>query len=182
MTATRSFLAQQVVLNSVQCTQFSMGVLGANLFSKNVLNSVPRALWAPFCVCGGTFKNFDLRLCSFITTVPSTIVPCKNWGIYPSNPGIYPMTTGIKLDLCFCTIPTVGFYGKHGEVTSPPSFRNHCIWIIRPPLMTSPPPICHRLPSPAVTRRRRCPPAIALRRKKMSLTHSVGTGVGVTLC
>jgi hypothetical protein len=30
------------------------------------------------------------------------------------------MTTGIKLDLCFCTIPTVGFYGKHGEVTSPP--------------------------------------------------------------
>jgi hypothetical protein len=29
MTATRSFLAQQVVLNSVQCTKFSTGVLGA---------------------------------------------------------------------------------------------------------------------------------------------------------
>ncbi len=51
------------------------------------------------------------------TTVPSTIVPCKNRGIYPSDRGIYPMTTRIKLDLCFCTIPTVGFYGKHGEVS-----------------------------------------------------------------
>jgi hypothetical protein len=30
MTATHSFLAQQVVLNSVQYTQFSMGVSGAN--------------------------------------------------------------------------------------------------------------------------------------------------------
>ena len=31
MTATRSFLAQQVLLNSVQCTQFSTGVLGAKI-------------------------------------------------------------------------------------------------------------------------------------------------------
>ncbi len=116
------------------------------------------------------------------TTVPSTIVPCKNRGIYPSDPGIYPMTTGIKLDLCVCTIPTVGFYGKYGEVTTPPSSRNHTMIHMRPPLMTSPPPTCRRLPSPAITRRRRCPPAVALRRKKVSLTHSVGTGAGVTLC
>jgi hypothetical protein len=33
MMATHSFLAQQVVLNSVQCTQFSMGVLGAIIIS-----------------------------------------------------------------------------------------------------------------------------------------------------
>ena len=44
--------------------------------------------------------------------------------------------------------------------------------------MTSPPPTCRCLPAPAVTRRRRrrCPPAIALRCKKVSLTHRVGTG------
>ncbi len=51
------------------------------------------------------------------TTVPSTIVPCKKLGIYPSDHGIYPGTIGIKLDLCFCTIPTEGFYRKHGEIT-----------------------------------------------------------------
>ena len=28
------------------------------------------------------------------------------------------MGTGIKLDLCFCIIPTVGLYGKLGEVTA----------------------------------------------------------------
>ncbi len=32
------------------------------------------------------------------TTVPSTIVPCKKRGIYPSDRRIYPRTTGIKLD------------------------------------------------------------------------------------
>jgi hypothetical protein len=52
------------------------------------------------------------------TTVPSTIVPCKKRGIYPSDRVIHPMTTGIKLDLCFCTIPTVGFYGKQGEINA----------------------------------------------------------------
>ena len=30
----------------------------------------------------------------------------------------YPRTIGIKLDLCFCTIPTVGLYGKLGEITA----------------------------------------------------------------
>jgi hypothetical protein len=51
------------------------------------------------------------------TTVPSTIVPCTKRGIYPSDRRMYPRTTGIKLDLCICTIPTVGFYRKHGEVS-----------------------------------------------------------------
>jgi hypothetical protein len=110
---------------------------------------------------------------------PVQLSPVKTGG-YPSDPGIYPMTTGIKVDLCICTIPTVGFYGKHGEVTSPPSSWNHTMIHMRPPLMTSPPPTCRCLPSPAVTRRRRCPPAVALRRKKVSITHSVGTGAGVT--
>ena len=50
--------------------------------------------------------------------------PVKTGG-YPLDRGIYPMTTGIKLYLCFWTIPTVGFYRKHGEVTSPPSSQNY---------------------------------------------------------
>jgi len=33
------------------------------------------------------------------TAVPSTIVPCKKLGMYPSDHGIYPGTIGIKLDL-----------------------------------------------------------------------------------
>ena len=117
-------------------------------------------------------------------TVSSTIVPCKKLGIYSSDHGIYPGTIGIKLDLCICTIPTVGFYRKHREITSPPSPLNHTMIHVRPPLMTSPPPTCRCLPAPAVTRhrRRRCPPAVALRRKKVSLTHSAGTGAGVILC
>jgi hypothetical protein len=41
------------------------------------------------------------------------IVPCKKMG----DAAGYPRTTGIKLDLCICTIPTVGFYRKHGEVS-----------------------------------------------------------------
>jgi hypothetical protein len=52
------------------------------------------------------------------TTVPSTIVTWKKSGIFPSDIGIFPRTIGIKLDLCFCTIPTVGFYGKLGEITA----------------------------------------------------------------
>ena len=32
--------------------------------------------------------------------------------------------------LCFWTIPTVGFYRKHGEVTSPPSSRNYSTIIL----------------------------------------------------
>jgi len=51
------------------------------------------------------------------TTVPSTIFPCKKRGIYSSDHGIYPGTIVIKLDLCFCTIPTLGFYRKHGEIS-----------------------------------------------------------------
>jgi hypothetical protein len=33
-------------------------------------------------------------------------------------------------DLCFWPIPTVGFYRKHGEVTSPPSSRNYSTLIL----------------------------------------------------
>jgi hypothetical protein len=40
----------------------------------------------------------------------------KKWDI-PRTAG-YPRTIGIKLDLCFCTIPTVGLYGKLGEITA----------------------------------------------------------------
>ncbi len=50
--------------------------------------------------------------------MPSTIVPWKKSGIHPSDPGIYPRSICIKLDLCICTIPTVGLYGKLGEVTA----------------------------------------------------------------
>ena len=32
------------------------------------------------------------------------------------------LTTCINLDLCICTIPTVAFYRKHGEIISPPLF------------------------------------------------------------
>ena len=73
----------------------------------------PRTFGLPISKYASTQRKIAIRT----TTVPSTIVPCKNRGIYPSDRGIYPMTTGIKLDLCFCTIPTVGFYGKHGEVS-----------------------------------------------------------------
>jgi hypothetical protein len=52
------------------------------------------------------------------TTVPTTIVPWKKSGIYPLDRGICPRTICIKLDLCICTIPTVGLYGKLGEVTA----------------------------------------------------------------
>jgi len=52
------------------------------------------------------------------TTVPSTFVPWKKSGIFPSDRRIFPVGTGIKLDLCFCIIPTVGLYGKLGEVTA----------------------------------------------------------------
>ncbi len=52
------------------------------------------------------------------TTVPSTFVPWKKSGIFPSDRGIFPLGTRIKLDLCFCIIPTVGLYGKLGEVTA----------------------------------------------------------------
>ena len=65
-----------------------------------------------------------------------------------------------------------------GKSLLPLSPLNHTMIDVRPPLMTLPPPTCRRLPAPAVThrRRRRCPPAVALRRRKVSLTHSVGTG------
>jgi hypothetical protein len=36
-------------------------------------------------------KYFGHLRYHFCTTVPSTIVPCKNRGIYPSDRGIYPM-------------------------------------------------------------------------------------------
>ncbi len=51
------------------------------------------------------------------TTVPSTFVPWKKSGIFPSDRGIFPMGTGIKLDLCFCIIPTVGLYRKLEDVS-----------------------------------------------------------------
>jgi hypothetical protein len=45
------------------------------------------------------------------------ICPMEKSGIFPSDHGIYPGTIGIKLDLCFCIIPTVGLYGKYGEIS-----------------------------------------------------------------
>ena len=52
------------------------------------------------------------------TTVPITIVTWKKSEISPSDIGIFPGTIGIKLVLFFCTIPTVGLYGKLGEITA----------------------------------------------------------------
>ena len=40
------------------------------------------------------------------------------WGISPAGGGIHPSARGINLDFCLCTIPTVGFYGKIGEITA----------------------------------------------------------------
>jgi len=47
--------------------------------------------------------------------VPSTNLSLVKTGDIPRTTG-YPRTIRIKLDLCFCTIPTVGFYRKHGEI------------------------------------------------------------------
>jgi hypothetical protein len=49
---------------------------------------------------------------------PVQLSPVKTGGCIPLTAGYIPWTTGIKLDLCICTIPTVGFYRKHGEVTA----------------------------------------------------------------
>ena len=48
--------------------------------------------------------------------MPSTKLSLVKTGDIPRTKG-YPWTIRIKLDLCFCTIPTVGFYRKHGEIT-----------------------------------------------------------------
>ena len=39
-------------------------------------------------------------------------------GIHPAGGGIYPSAGGKNLDFCLCTIPTVGLYGKYGEITA----------------------------------------------------------------
>ena len=39
-------------------------------------------------------------------------------GIPPAGGGIYPSAGGRNLDFCLCTIPTVGLYGKLGEITA----------------------------------------------------------------
>ena len=59
------------------------------------------------------------------TTVPSTIVTKKKREIFPSDIGIFPGTIGIKLVLFFCTIPTVGLYGKLGEITATHFLSEH---------------------------------------------------------
>jgi hypothetical protein len=117
-----------------------------------------------------------------LTTVPSMYnCPLLKMGDIPWTAG-YPMDHRNKTRF-------MHLYYSHSRLLQealgshfPPSSRNHMMIHMRPPLMTSPPPTCCRLPSPAVTRRRRCPPAVTLRHKKVSLTHSVGTGAGVTLC
>jgi len=52
------------------------------------------------------------------------------------------MTTCVKF---ICTIPTVGFYRKHVEVSLITSSQNYIMILMRPPLMTLPPPTCRRL-------------------------------------
>ena len=37
---------------------------------------------------------------------------------YPAGGGIYHSAGGEKIDFCLCTIPTIGLYGKHGEITA----------------------------------------------------------------
>ncbi len=62
MTATCSFLDPQVVLNSVQCTQFSTGVSGANLiFSSTTPWTVgpPVENEAPWMVNGKQMVGVD---------------------------------------------------------------------------------------------------------------------------
>jgi hypothetical protein len=54
-------------------------------------------------------KRFLGRICG--TTVPITIV-------LGENPGVFPLGHGEYLEFCLYTIPTEGFYKKHGELTS----------------------------------------------------------------
>ena len=60
--------------------------------------------------------------------------------ISPAGGGIYPSASGKNLDFCRCTIPTVGFYGKLGEIAS----THH---IIRHPRR------CRRRPPPPLSSR-----------------------------
>ena len=83
------------------------------------------------------------------------------WGISPAGGGIYPSARGINLDLCLCTIPTVGFYGKIGKITAThhqniKHIHGDAAAALRRLYRHEPP-----LSSPAVARRRRCPPAAA---------------------
>ena len=81
---------------------------------------------------------------------PVQLSPGKKVG-YPSDRGIYPVGTGIKLDLCFCIIPTVGFYRKLGEVTA--THKQNIKNELPPPrLYCCPPP---PLSSPIVWQRQR---------------------------
>ena len=118
--------------------------------------------------------------------MPSTIVTWKKSGIYPLDRGIYPRTIGIKLDLCFCTIPTVGLYGKLGEITAthflsehqlpphplllhrrepPPSSQIAAavakakVCLLLPPPSPPLPPLTHRCRTLHAARRRRTPPS-----------------------
>ena len=50
-------------------------------------------------------------------TVSSTI-DFLGGGISPAGGGIYPSARGRNLDFCLCTIPTVGLYGKLGEIAA----------------------------------------------------------------
>ena len=58
------------------------------------------------------------------TTVPSTIVLGENPGMFPLGRRRFPSDHCVHLDLCICTIPTVGFNEKHGgeATTSPEHF------------------------------------------------------------
>ena len=64
------------------------------------------------------FLFFCFQLDEFIYYSAQYNCRLEKSGIFPSDLGIFPMGTGIKLDLCFCIIPTVGLYGKLGEVAA----------------------------------------------------------------
>ena len=87
------------------------------------------------------------------------------WGISPAGGGIYPSARGINLDLCLCTIPTVGFYGKIGKITAThhqniKHIHGDAAAALRRLYRHEPP-----LSSPAVARRRlQDRPAVGIRR------------------
>ncbi len=89
------FLQEKVVHTTLSVTTF-----------QNRLKKEPPSF-------GPRHSQSDLRITQF-TKKKSVryysaqyICPLEKSGIFPSDRGIFPVGTGIKLDLCFCIIPTV---------------------------------------------------------------------------
>ena len=107
-------------------------------------------MWLPFMTNIHTSVRYEF------TKVPSTLffVPWKNQRISLRPRDISHGPT-IKLDLCICTIPTVGLYGKHWEFSFSiiflESHHDPCeataIDIVASNLPSA--VACHLLPSPA---------------------------------